>query len=127
MGYDRERFNKRPVPAGRDRSVQQQLDDLRAYLAQELSNIQRGIPWSDVIDVRDFGATSGSGDQTARIQAAINALGPNGGLVIVPRGTTFALGDLVFPIRCTLDYFADDNTTPNGGGVTTATNERIRF
>ncbi len=62
--------------------------------------------------VSDFDADpTSSGDQTAKVQAAINALPARGGIVYVPRGVKFNRKSLTRPQRSTIRYFLDDDTS----------------
>jgi hypothetical protein len=62
--------------------------------------------YSDIISVKDFGATStGTADSTAQFQAAINAaaqMNPNGVGVFIPAGTYNLSGTLTIPTGITL-------------------------
>ena len=74
------------------------------YTAPFAGAVQRALSakLADVISVRDFGATgNGSTDDSAAIQAALDAAGANGE-VLFPRGNYRCVSGLVVPDGCTL-------------------------
>lgn len=68
------------------------------------------------LNVLDYGAVPNSAsDQTAAVQAALDALPTGiGGTVVVPLGVKFSMQSLAFPQFCYLRYFQNSDTT-NGG------------
>ena len=72
-------------------------------------------------------AAGGTGDRTGDVQAAIDALGPRGGTVVVPEGARFNLQALRFTPRVNLEYRIDDDRSANMPFPKRATNERVYF
>jgi hypothetical protein len=79
------------------------------------------------VSAKDFGAVADGSDQTAEVQLAIDSLGSDGGEVDIPIGTKFDLQDLVFPLRCNLTYFMDDDNSRPNPSTTLGTNEQVTF
>lgn len=66
-------------------------------------------------------------DQTAGVQATLNALPATGGIVFVPPGTKFNIKSLTFPEKSNLTYYAGDDTSVAGPGSEIGTNELVSF
>lgn len=79
------------------------------------------------VDAARYGALANGTDQTTGVQAALNSLGANGGLVRVTRGTKFNLQSLTFPIRSNIEYWMDDDLSRPNPITTLGTNESVKF
>jgi hypothetical protein len=80
------------------------------------------------LNVLDFGAIqNNSTDNTAAVQAAINSLGPYGGLVVIPYGCKFNLASLTLPALVNLRYRVNDDLSVPGSASDIGSNELIEF
>jgi hypothetical protein len=80
------------------------------------------------ISTEDFGAIAdGVTDNTAAVQAAIDSLGPYGGLVVNAYGCKFNLQSIVLPALVNMRYRINDDTSAPGPSGDLASNELIEF
>jgi hypothetical protein len=89
---------------------------LRAVNAQEKDvNIQPAVNDAQSVNVLDFGAIGdGTTDNTAAFQKALDSLGPEGGVVNVPRGQYKFTGSINIPQSATLRGPWNSVTAHNG-------------
>lgn len=83
----------------------------------------------NVVNARWFGAVPSvnAGDQTAIINAALQLIPANGGLLQIDDGTRFNLNNLVFPARCDMSYRLDDDVSSPSPQGDIGSSERAVF
>lgn len=79
------------------------------------------------ISALDFAASITGSDQTAAVQAALNALPAAGGFVHVNEGLKFNLRSLTLRQRCWIEYRVDDDTSTPGQASDLGSGEWVRF
>lgn len=80
------------------------------------------------VNALDYGAVAdGVTNNTAAIQAALNALPTSGGLVVIPSGVRFNLKSLTFRQRCNMQYYVDDDTSQAGSASDIGSGELVFF
>lgn len=83
---------------------------------------------SHYVNAMDYGALiDGVTNNTTAVQAAVDALGANGGTVEVPRNAKFNLQSLTLPLRSNIYFWMDDDLSRPNPETTLATNERVLF
>lgn len=80
------------------------------------------------VNTLDFGAVDDNlTDNTAAVQAAIDSLGANGGMVYNPYGCRFNLSSLTLPALVNMMYRVNDDTSAPGSASDIGSNELVNF
>ena len=80
------------------------------------------------IDATDYGAIADkTTNNTAAVQAALNALPSAGGLVNIPAGARFNIKSLTFRQNCNLQYYVNDDLSMPGPASDLGSGELVYF
>ena len=102
--FRRSRYNPRSFPTFKNVDPQ-----FAAFLAREFKNVYAGIPYTEVIDIRDFGPSGNGGhDDTTPWQNAINQC-PDHSKIVMPPGFQSAITTLTLLNRTDITIEAPHN------------------
>ncbi len=81
----------------------------------------------DFLSSEYFGSIADGSDETAKVQAALDAMDGRVYLLKIPVGTKFNLNNLTFPAHCTIEFSAGDDISNPSPSSDIGSGERVYF
>jgi hypothetical protein len=81
----------------------------------------------DFLSSEYFGSIADGSDETAEVQAALDAMSGRIYLLKIPVGTKFNLANLTFPAHCTIEFSAGDDISNPSPASDIGSGERVYF